>query len=215
MTSNDPILKALELLEQSFGYSAPSDFLHKIEMFKDLLSTWNDYAALISRKDLQETFFDHVADSLSLLPYIRPEAQKGSAYLDIGTGGGFPALPIKLFAPDLDCTLVERNARKVAFLRKSISSLKLRNIRVIEESFSASLALPQPFVLTARAIEKPSLFLLELGAIMTPPSVFLRQTGSTPPALPATLSETSIDDVFDASDLRRGRLSSVTAVRES
>lgn len=209
--NNDPILKALELLEQTFGYSEPPGFLDKIAEYEKLVSTWNDYASLISHKDLLETFSYHVADSLSLMPYICTHAQRGSIYLDIGTGGGFPAFPVKLFAPDLECTLIERNTRKAAFIRKSISSLKLTNIRVLEDSFSASLALPQPFVLTARAIEKPALFLIDLASIMNPPSVFLRQTGPTPPALPPTLEETLIEDVFDDAALRRGRLSTVTS----
>ena len=212
MMSNDPILKALELLEQSFGYSAPPGFLENIAEYKELVSTWNDYASLISRKDLRETFSDHVADSLSLVPYIGTHAKKGSVYVDIGTGGGFPAFPVKLFAPELQCTLIERNAKKAAFIRKSISALKLTNISLLVDSFSASLAIPQPFVLTARAIEKPSFILTELGSIMQYPSVFLRQTGPTPPSLPPTLKATPIEDVFDDVALRRGRLSTVTTV---
>ena len=208
--SDDPILKALGLLEQSFDYSAPPTFLRKIKEYEELVSTWNDYASLISPKDLTQAFSHHVADSLSLIPYIYPHTLSGSIYLDVGTGGGFPAIPVKLFAPDIESIFIERSARKGAFIRKAISGLNLTDIDVLEDSFPASVAITHPFVVTARAIEKPSTFLQEIAKILEHPSIFLRQTGATPPSLPPTLDETPIDDVFDREKLRRGRLYKVT-----
>ena len=169
----------------------------------------------MSSSDISGAFSDHVADSLSLVPYIYPLTQRGYKYLDVGTGGGFPAIPIKLFAPGIPTTLIERNARKVAFIQKAITYLNLTNIQVIEDSFSASLILPQPFALTARAIEKPSMFLREVAKILEYPSVFLRQTGLSPPSIPQTLEETPIDDVFDREKLRRGRLYKATTKKTS
>ena len=119
-------------------------------------------------------------------------------------------MPVKLFAPNIETLLIERSARKAAFIRKIVSSLKLANIDVIEDSFSASIALPRRFVLTARAIEKPSIFLQQLAKILEHPSVFLRQTGPSPPSLPPGLEERPIDDEFDHEKLRRGRLWKVT-----
>ena len=208
--SDDLTLKALELLKRSFNRPASPTFLDKIKEYEELVSTWNEFASLISPKDLRRAFSDHVADSLSLVPYICPLTQRGYVYLDIGTGGGFPAIPVKLFAPNIKSFLIERSARKAAFIRKTISSLNLANIDVLEDSFSASIALPRPFVLTARAIEKPSIFLQEVAKILEHPSVFLRQTGPLPPPLPPPLEETPIDDEFDSEKLRRGRLCKVT-----
>lgn len=210
MMTDDPTLKALELLERSYNYPAPPAFLDQIKVYEELVSTWNEFASLMSLSDISKGFSNHVADSLSLVPYIYPLAQSGYVYLDVGTGGGFPAIPIKLFAPKIECLLIERSARKAAFIRKVISNLNLATIDIIEDSFSASIALPQPFVLTARAIEKPSTFLQEVAKILEQPSVFLRQTGLSPPALPTACEQTPIDDEFDTKKLRRGLLYKVT-----
>lgn len=213
--SNDPILKALEILEETFSLSAPKAFLNRIKEYEDLVSTWNDYASLISPKDLKHTFSDHVADSLSLVPYILSLAEKGYVYLDVGSGGGFPAIPVKLFAPQIESSLIERKTRKASFLLKAIFDLNLLNIHVLDQSFPSSTPLQQPFVLTARAIEKPSVFLHDTAKILEHPSVFLRQSGHSPPTLPAALEQTPVDDVFDHEKLRRGRLYKVTSKNAS
>lgn len=215
MISDDPTLKALELLLRSFNHAAPPTFQDKIKEYEELVSTWNEYASLMSSSDVSTAFSDHVADSLSLVPYIYPLTEMGHVYLDVGSGGGLPAIPIKLFAPGIPTTLIERNARKAAFIRKTISRLNLTGIEVLEISFSASLAPARPFVLTARAIEKPYIFLQEVAKILEHPSVFLRQTGPSPPSLPPAWEETPIDDVFDSENLRRGRLCKVTIKKTS
>lgn len=213
--SDDPTLKALELLRRSFNHPAPPTFLDKIKEYEELVSTWNEYASLMSSNDLGNAFSEHIADSLSLVPYIYPLTQRGYVYVDVGSGGGLPAIPIKLFAPQIPITLIERNARKAAFIRKTVSRLNLKEIEVLEISFSASRTQAQPFVLTARAIEKPPIFLQEVAKILEHPSVFLRQTGPSPPPLQPAFEETPIDDVFDSENLRRGRLSTVTVKKIS
>jgi len=197
---------ALELLESAFSLKAPSSYVEDIEKYKALVSTWNEYASLISAQDLTACFSNHVVDSLSLLPYIDSKIQAGYIYVDVGSGGGFPALPIVLFRPNYRAFLIERNQRKAAFLTKAIASFGLDSTEVIQESFPIIRPLPQPFVLTARAIEKPGAFLKDSIPLLASGSVFLRQAGKGPISVPPELRVTEITDAFDRMHLRRGRL---------
>lgn len=203
---SDRIPRALEVLESAFGITPPPSYLEDIDKFKDLVSTWNEYASLISSQDLASSFPNHVADSLSLLPYIDPKIQAGYSHVDVGSGGGFPALPIILFRHSHPTVLIERNQRKAAFLTKVIVSLGLDSTKVIQASYPIPEALPQPFVLTARAIEKPDPFLKVSIPLLASGSIFLRQAGQEPISVPPGLRVTEITDAFDRMHLRRGRL---------
>lgn len=208
--ASDHIQRALELLESAFSIKAPPSYLGDIEKYKALVSTWNVYASLISAQDLRSSFSNHVVDSLSLLPYIDSKIQAGYIYVDVGSGGGFPALPIVLFRPNYRAFLIERNQRKAAFLTKAIVSFGLASTKVIQESFPLLRPLPQPFALTARAIEKPDAFLKSLLPHLRSGSIFLRQAGLERISVPPGMQFTAITDAFDKMHLRRGRLYNVS-----
>lgn len=204
--ANDLIQCALELLEGTFSIKAPPSYLEDIESYRALVSTWNEYASLISAQDLADSFPNHVADSLSLLPYINSRAQAGCVYVDVGTGGGFPALPILLFRRSYSAILIERNQRKAAFLSKAVVAFGLNSTEVLPQSFPTRRPLPQSLTLTARAIEKPDTFLKSALPLLGPGSIFLRQAGQKPPSVPPGLQLTAVADSFDDMHLRRGRL---------
>ena len=71
----------------------------------------------------------HILDSLSLLDF--PEATHAHSSVDVGSGGGFPGLPLSIARPDLNMTLIEANKRKSAFLSRAVSILGLSNVRVL------------------------------------------------------------------------------------
>jgi len=178
--------------------------------YHSLLSTWNDYSSLISPHELDCSLAEHIADSISLVPYVSHEVATGKVYVDIGSGGGFPAIPVSVMLQTVDTMLVERNERKAAFLQKVCISLDLQHIEIVNASFPAAVSLRQPFVLTARAIEKPDILLDALVSIMKPESTFLRQTGRSMSPLPQGLRAEGIEDEFDTDGLRRGLLFKVT-----
>lgn len=203
---DNPIQCALHVLEDAFSIKAPSSYLEDIESYRGLISTWNEYASLISKQDLAASFPSHVADSISLLPYVDASLQAGSVYVDVGSGGGFPALPILLFRRAYSALLIERNQRKAAFLGKAVAAFAFRSTEVLAQSFPLRQPLPEPFVMTARAVEKPDAFLERLIPLMDTGSVFLRQAGLEPPTPPPELTLTAVTDTFDEMRLRRGRL---------
>ena len=121
----------------------------------ELLGEWNDMAGLVSKSDLQD-IGKHYADSLSLGGIIKLLGASEGRLLDIGTGGGFPAIPLKILLPQLKITLVERNAKKIGFLHKSVAVLGLSDVRVVHGEFPAAVrGQDRPNVVTSRAVEKP------------------------------------------------------------
>jgi len=91
----------------------------RIERYLELLFLWNRGAGLTAFRDPAEAMARGVCPSLEALPFL-PE---DGAVLDVGSGGGFPALPLALARPDLHFTCCEPAARKAAFLREVGRSL--------------------------------------------------------------------------------------------
>lgn len=210
MSGQNSVSRAVFLLKNAFGIAVPASFANSIEAYQSLLSTWNDYSSLMSPAELECSFPQHVSDSLSLVPYVAAEIAAGKTYVDIGSGSGLPAIPIALFLPSAELMLVERNERKAAFLRKLLASLNLKQAEVVNASYPLRKPLPQPFVLTARAIEKPHKFVESLLPEMGPNSAFLRQTGFKLGPLPRELVSEEIQDQFGTAGLRKGRLFKIT-----
>lgn len=101
-----------------------ADVAADLEAFHALLVKWQRVQNLVSRETLGEVWTRHVADSLQLLPLLRPD---DAAFLDLGSGGGFPALPLAIALKGRPCrfVLVEANARKASFLRAVARELGL------------------------------------------------------------------------------------------
>ena len=98
--------------------------LESLNNFSQELVSWNQKVNLTAITDPEEVAKKHIIDSLIPAKYI-PE---NSSLLDLGTGGGFPGVPLKIFMPTLSVTLVDSVRKKVNFLKYVIGMLKLENI---------------------------------------------------------------------------------------
>jgi 16S rRNA (guanine527-N7)-methyltransferase len=96
--------------------------------FMALLLKWNDVAGLVSKKDAENLFIRHVCDSLQ--PLLLFGFKKNALMLDLGSGGGFPAIPTRIFRPDISTVLVESNKKKAAFLQEVKRVLALDNVEI-------------------------------------------------------------------------------------
>ena len=106
-----------------------SDYqLDQFKQYAQLLIDWNKKFNITAITDLKAIIESHFQDSLSAIPYIDFTQIKGLA--DVGAGGGFPSIPIKIVHPDLFTVLIEVNQKKVHFLHEVIKSLELKNIEV-------------------------------------------------------------------------------------
>ena len=93
-----------------------------------LLFKWNKVAGLVSKSDEENIFLRHFCDSLQ--PLLLFGFKKNAKILDIGSGGGFPAIPIRIFRPDLTIVVAESNQKKASYLNEVKKELNLANLIV-------------------------------------------------------------------------------------
>lgn len=91
-----------------------------------LYHEWNEKINVISRKDIDELYVRHVLHSLSVAKIIR--FQPGTALLDVGTGGGFPGIPLAILFPECHFTLIDSIGKKIRVVQEIADSLKLSNV---------------------------------------------------------------------------------------
>ena len=101
----------------------------QINQYKDLenlYNEWNSKINVISRKNLSELYINHVLHSLSIAKFI--SFKKGTSILDIGTGGGFPGIPLAVLFPEVNFLLVDSIGKKIKVVNKICESIKLKNV---------------------------------------------------------------------------------------
>ena len=100
----------------------------QLEVFAQLVLEWNVRINLISRKDTESIRTHHIGHSLAPLHCFA--FAQGLTVLDLGTGGGFPGIPLAIACPDVQFHLVDSIAKKVRAVDDMVNQLQLRNVRV-------------------------------------------------------------------------------------
>jgi 16S rRNA (guanine527-N7)-methyltransferase len=109
------------------GVTLNQHMLQMLLMYFNELKEWNQKVNLTSLRNDRVIIIDHFIDSLSVVPHL---PQTGNL-VDIGSGAGFPGLPIKIAKPELDVTLIEAKRKKINFLRQVIILLNLSHITAV------------------------------------------------------------------------------------
>jgi len=118
----------IELL-QNYRIHAPKGLAQKLQTFYDLLITWNRKVNLTRLTGFEDFLYGHFLDSVIPLSYL--PGSKGHRILDVGTGPGFPGIPMKLVRPDLDLVLIDSEQKKINFLEVVVSKMALEGVEVV------------------------------------------------------------------------------------
>ena len=104
---------------------------NQIEQLALLYSDWNEKINVVSRKDVEELYERHVLHSMSIGLYT--DFLPGSSVVDVGTGGGFPGIPLAILFPEVQFTLVDSIGKKVKVVNEVVEALSLKNVRTIND----------------------------------------------------------------------------------
>jgi 16S rRNA (guanine527-N7)-methyltransferase len=193
-------------LLQAAGIPWTEDAAQRLDRYLALVRRYNEYGSLVSQGDLALLESVHVPDSLSLAPQVHALTAGGGEHLDIGTGSGFPAIPLAIALPGLSMTLVERSTKKVGFLRQVQGALGLTQLRILQGEFPMVLTRRDFASITARAVERPEKISKALVPFIQAGSVFLGQSGEPVPVLRDMFHVEHIQDPWTEAGLRRGDL---------
>ena len=160
-----------ELLQngtQKLNVDLSSEQVNSIFLFLAELAKWNRQINLTAIRNGRDVIVKHVLDSLSYLMGF--DAVSGLRLLDMGSGAGFPAIPIKIAHPEIAVTLVESVKKKASFLRHVIRTVNLKGIEVLDKRTEQ---LPPTChaaydVVTARAFANMSLALTRGAPFLKP-----------------------------------------------
>ena len=98
----------------------------QFDALDDCYREWNSQINVISRKDIDSLYLKHVLHSLAIAKYV--EFKPGERVLDVGTGGGFPGIPLAIMFPETDFLLVDSIGKKIKVVNGVASSIGLKNV---------------------------------------------------------------------------------------
>lgn len=150
-----------------------------ISIYIDILQRWNARMNLTAIRDPEEIVTRHFGESLFAARHLLPnrlaadsflrsaESTTGMRVADVGSGAGFPGIPMKLWAPEISLTLIESNHKKATFLREIARALTLTDINI--QNCRAEAVPPRSFdVVTMRAVERFDTVLPAAARLATP-----------------------------------------------
>jgi len=162
----DPALSFIAELAAEFApYGALSaEQLHRLEEHYLLLTRWNQKVNLTRIESQEDAIRLHYCESLYLAKFLPPQSMR---IADVGSGAGFPGIPVAVFRPDCTVDLIEANQRKAVFLRQATAGLA--NIHVVAQRAEAC---QQTYDMTIARAVRPDQVLLynlapEVGLLMT------------------------------------------------
>lgn len=188
------------------GLSISPELSQALERFYVLLSRWNQKINLTALP-LQGAP-DETLDRLILEPLVAVRHLKmpNATIIDVGSGGGSPAIPMKLSVPASSLTMVESKTRKSAFLREAIRQLELKNVAVETARFEELLSRPELHeaadLVTLRAVRVEARALMTLQAFLKPGGEIFLFRGSSgrdvPDSLPPPLEWRATHSLVDS-----------------
>lgn len=145
---------SVSLLSNYFPDLTPKQ-LEQFGMLQSVYAEWNEKINVISRKDIDALYERHVLHSLAIYKFLPFQPQ--SSILDIGTGGGFPGIPLAIMHPEVNFLLVDSIGKKITVVNEVAAAIGLTNVRTkhgraeeVKEKFD--------FVVSRAVAELPTLW---------------------------------------------------------
>jgi len=115
------------MLIQKYFTNLTEKQLWQFEQLPELYADWNEKINVISRKDIENIVEKHILHSLAIAKVVQFSA--GTKILDVGTGGGFPGVPLAIMFPDCNFHLVDSIAKKIKVVSEVSKAIELTNVR--------------------------------------------------------------------------------------
>lgn len=114
-----------------FGIELTAEMEEQFLLYYNMLIEWNSFMNLTAITDFDEVLKKHFTDSVSLIRAIPDLAEKRFKVIDVGTGAGFPGIPLKIVFPNISVVLLDSLNKRVNFLKEVISKLQLTDITAV------------------------------------------------------------------------------------
>lgn len=161
---------------ESMGISLPQEAPVRLAAHLELVAKWNRVHNLTAVRETEQMVVLHVLDSLSLLPHLGA----AKSVVDVGTGAGFPGIPLAIARPELVVTLLDSSHKKGTFLEQAKAELGLANVIVACERVEAYRP-AQPFdVVVSRAFSDLADFVAQARHLAAPGGRLLAMKGVFP-----------------------------------
>ena len=166
-----------QLTYQHIGSDISDQQVTQLCNFGDLLLDWNQRLNLTRITDPREVILKHFIDSMVLAKFI-----SGVTFADLGTGAGFPGVPLKILRPDLDIVLMDSLKKRLDFLEVVIKTLNLKGIRTVHarvEDFGRNMHYRGHFeTVSSRAVARLPVLLEYALPVLKVNGLFLAPKGS-------------------------------------
>ena len=120
----------MDLIQKYFSNLSTAQ-IKQLSELKSLYFEWNEKINVISRKDIDNLYLRHVLHSLAIAKFIN--FTPGTRVVDVGTGGGFPGVPLAILFPEVEFILVDSIRKKIIVADAISSSLKLNNVKSLND----------------------------------------------------------------------------------
>ena len=157
------------------GLSLGREGRSKLLQYLALLEKWNQVYNLTAIRGREKMVSGHLLDCLAVIPYLT-----GTRLLDIGSGAGFPGIPVAVARPDIQVALLDSNHKKAAFLRQAVTELQLKNATVVCERVEAWRAAEKFDCIISRAFSEIAEFIALTKHLLAPGGVLAAMKGVYP-----------------------------------
>ncbi len=165
----------LERALGSLGLALAAAQIERFGRYLDLLEKWNRVYNLTAIRGRERMVTHHLLDSLAVLPHVQ-----GPRVLDVGSGAGFPGIPLAIASPELQVTLLDASQKKTAFLRQAVAELRLSNAAVETQRVESWETSARFETVAARAFSELAELVAASGRLLAPGGIIAALKGAQP-----------------------------------